>query len=184
MSIQKEKKRGFTLIEIMVALTIFTLIMTMSLGSILSVFDANQKSKSLRSVMDNLNFSLESMTRTIRFGNSYHCDSSIAPISSPRDCAGGSSAMTLMSAEGIETTYLLSNNKIYRSFDGGATREAITSNDIVITKLDFRVFGSTIYPNTNQPQVIIVVEGYVGSKLTTRSSFSLQTTVSQRKIDI
>ena len=62
---------GFTLIEIMVAVSIFSLIMVISMGSILSVFDANKKSQTLRTVMDNMNFTLEGMTRTIRFGRNY-----------------------------------------------------------------------------------------------------------------
>ena len=64
--------RGFTLVEIMVAVSVFVLVMVISSGAIISVFNANQKSKNLRSAMDNLNLTMESMTRTIRFGTKYH----------------------------------------------------------------------------------------------------------------
>ena len=49
----KIKNKGFTLIEIMVSVSIVLVIMVIVSGSILSIFTANQKSKNLRSVMDN-----------------------------------------------------------------------------------------------------------------------------------
>ena len=72
---------GFTLVELMVSVSIFAIVMFISLGSILSILDANQKSKTLRSVMDNLNSAMESMTRTVRFGINYHCGSSVFAVS-------------------------------------------------------------------------------------------------------
>ena len=46
---------GFTLVELMVSVSLFAIVMVISMGSVVSVFDANKKSQSLRTVMDNLN---------------------------------------------------------------------------------------------------------------------------------
>ena len=183
----KKTKNGFTLIELMVSLTIFTFVMVIISGAVASVFDANQKSKTLRSVMDNLNSTMESMTRTIRFGTNYHCGPELAffPKTVPLDCGGsGSSEMTVLSPSGAVVTFALSGGRITRTI--GAETLFLTSPDVNITTLAFRVYGSLPYAGTNdllQPRVIIVMAGNVGVKASTRTAFSLETTVSQKTFD-
>ncbi|HEY4505351.1 MAG TPA: prepilin-type N-terminal cleavage/methylation domain-containing protein [Candidatus Paceibacterota bacterium] len=176
---------GFTLVELIVSVSLFALIMVISMGSIVSVFDANQKSQTIRTVMDNLNFTLEVMTRSIRFGNSYHCDITQGDTTVPRDCATGASSIAIKASDGKRIIYKLTNGRIARSIDGGADY-FLTSSDVTISSLGFRVFGSPLYNNgadLYQPQVIISVSGYSGTKATTQSSFTLETTVSQRMFD-
>ena len=67
-------KKGFTLIELMTAMAIFTVIMAISMGSITGIFDANRKSRSLKTAITNLNLAVESMSKEMRFGKNYHCD--------------------------------------------------------------------------------------------------------------
>ncbi len=178
-----KKIRGFTLIELMVASSLFVVVMLMSSGAILSVFDANQKAKTLRSVMDNLNLSMESMTRTIRFGKNYHCGAG-GTLSSPLDCGGaGNTSLTVLEVSGIQTTYALSSGRILRTKNG--VNGYMTSPDVTISNLNFWVYGSNSYTSgdTLQPQVIMIVTGYVGADPSTRSYFTLQTTISQRDFD-
>lgn len=187
----KNKKAGFTLVELMVSVSVFVVIMTISMGSILSIFDANKKSQSLRTVMDNLNYTMEAMTRTIRFGTHYHCDLNpiYNPITSTHDCVSGASSIAVLAPDNTNTvTYRLSNGFIVRtntSINGGADYN-VTSSDVTITNLTFRVIGSTPYSvgqDSFQPEVIITISGYAGVKPTIRSTFSLETTVSQRMFD-
>ena len=179
------KIKGFTLVEIMVSVSVFAVVMLIASSSIFGVFDANRKSQSLRGVMDNLNFSLESMTRTIRFGTRYHCNATALPLSSTADCAGGSSSIAVLDSTGAQVVFRLNNNRIERSVNGGTSYQPVTSSDVFISSLSFRVLGSASYSSGNlfQPQVIIIVKGYSGSKSTSRTDFSLQTTVSQRVFD-
>jgi prepilin-type N-terminal cleavage/methylation domain-containing protein len=177
----KQKNKGFTLIELMVSVSIFSLVMVISMGSIVTVLDANRKSQNLRAVMDNLNSSLEGMTRTMRFGTNYHCGTT-GTLSQPLDCPGGSNSLTVLSFSGVQTTYSLSGGRIIRNDTSG--NYYVTSPNIIVQNLTFWVFGSSPYPgNLLQPRVIVLITGYSGSDLDTRSSFSLQTTISQRKID-
>ena len=177
--------KGFTLVELMVSVTIFALVVTISMGSIIAILDANRKAQTLRSVMDNLNATMESMTRTMRFGSSYHCGTSI-PLSSPYDCPTGSNSITLYDSSGAQVTYSLSGTRVVKNV--GGVNYYMTSADVVIQTLSFRVIGSYPYSggSTNdnlQPRVIIVVKGYVGSKENTKTTFSLGTMVSQRRFD-
>ena len=187
----RKNSRGFTLVELMVSVSVFVIIMVISMGSILSIFDANRKSQSLRTVMDNLNFTLETMTRTIRFGTNYHCDINYTPISSTRDCNGGASSIAVTSSGGNTVTYRLVSGANYgrivrtdSSVNSGADYN-ITSSDVTITSLTFRVVGSPLCSSGDlfQPMVIITINGNAGVKATVKSSFSLQTTVSQRMFD-
>lgn len=177
---------GFTLIEIMVSISIFSVIMLISSGSIFTVFDANRKSQTLRSVMDNLNLSLESMTRTIRFGSRYHCDiTQGGGLNTTRDCAGGATSIAVLDSLGQQVVYRLDGTRISRSINGGAY-QYITSTDVTILSLNFYVLGSSLYStvgDTIQPKVIISITGRAGTKTSSRTDFRLQTAVSQRIFD-
>src|SRR3989338_5348699 len=69
-------QRGFTLIEMIVAVALFAVVMLVSVGALLSLVGANRKAQALQSVMNNLNIALDGMVRSIRMGTSYRCASS------------------------------------------------------------------------------------------------------------
>ncbi len=187
---------GFTLIEIMVSVSIFLMIMVMSSGAILGVFESNRKSQTLRSVMDNLNLTMETMTRNIRFGSTYHCNASNfdgiedEPLQTA-DCT--SNSIVFIDSSGQYTGYQFyssggTKTMRSRSWSIGTnppSYRSIISSDVTIDKASFWVYGSNSYASGDrkQPKVVIAIDGYVGSKPTTKSSFHLETTVSQRKFD-
>lgn len=177
-----KNQRGFTLIEIMVSLSVFIIIMTVSLGSILSILDSNDKSQTKKTGMDNINFALESMSRTVRFGTNYRCGTSTTNPPAVLDCPSGGDTLSLRTAEGALVVYGLSNGRITKTING--VTSPVTSSEATITLFRVYVFNSDPLPNIGQPRVIIVVKGTVGNKVSTQSTFSLQTMVSQRKLDI
>ena len=182
----------------MVSISIFSIVMVMCMGSILTVLNSNRKSQSLRAIMDNLDYSLDSMTRNIRFGTVYHCDESVSPINSPRDCVSASSIVFTRS-DGAQVIYRLNGTHIEETVsnsligtDNGTF--SMTSPDVTIQTFSFAVSGSLPYPPSGstclsigydclQPEVIIVIKGYAGASNETQSSFSLETTVSQKTFD-
>lgn len=176
-------EKGFTLIEIMVSLSVFIIIMTVSLGSILSILNSSEKSQTKKTAMDNLNFALESMSRTIRFGTNFYCGTTASNPPGANDCAAGSTSFSVRDSNGALVVYSLSNGKIMKAVNN-ASANAVTSSEINITRLTFYVFGSTGWPDINQPRVIMSLSGTVGSKTATQSTFNLETSVSQRKLDI
>lgn len=179
----KKNNTGFTLIEIMVSLSVFIIIMTVSLGAILSILDANDKAQTRKTSMDNLNYALESMSRTIRFGTNFYCGTTSTNPPPANDCASGAASFSVRSSDGNLVVYSLSNGQIMKSVNGGATN-ALTSSEITISRVMFYVFNSTGWPDQGQPRVLISISGTVGNKVSTQSTFNLETTVSQRKLDI
>ena len=65
--------QGFSLIEMIVALGIFSIVVTTAVGSLIVVINNNQKLQAEQSIMTNLAFALDSMTREIRMGYAYVC---------------------------------------------------------------------------------------------------------------
>jgi len=176
------KQNGFTLVEMMVAVAIFSMVMVVSSGAIFGIVKANQKAETLLSVLDNVNFALESMSRNIRFGYDYHCGD-LGDLALPRDCeypAGAEAFAYFDPIEGATILYRLSGGALER-MNAGGDYIPITAPGAVVTRLNFFVEGAETQ-NLTQPRVKILLEGYAGERPDTRSSFSVQTTVSQRLI--
>lgn len=171
--------RGFTLIEIMTAVSIFAVIMTISMGSILGIFDANRRSRSLKTVMNNLNIAVESMSKEMRYGRNYHCGS--GSVTTPQNCPEGGTLMSFLSSDDEQVTYRLSGTALEKQVENGQFSPA-TAPEVVIDGLTFYTLGAGI-GNGLQPKVIVKIKGHAGQGKG-RSDFTLQTLVSQRALDI
>lgn len=185
---KKSHRGGFTLVELLVSVAIFSIVMMIAVGALLTMAEANRKAQAIKSVMNNLNFAIESLSRTIRVGTTYHCGVSGA-VNVAQNCTGGSQYFAFESASGDPNTnadqyvYRFANNRLERSTNGGGTFVAVTAPEVVIEDLRFYVVGA-IPGDTVAPKVVIVVRGYAGISSRTRSNFNLQTTVTQRLLDI
>lgn len=69
-----QTKKGFTLIEMIVVVGIFSVVMTIAMGAIFTVVSANKSAQALASVIDNLNSALDTMSRNTRFGTNFQCE--------------------------------------------------------------------------------------------------------------
>lgn len=171
--------KGFTLIEMLVAVALFTIISIISTASLLAVFSANAKEHAVKSAVDNLHFALESITREIRVGTYYDCSASPSGGTATNDCSGGTT-LGFTSSKNDFIVYRKNGTQIERSINAGAF---IKMNDATVTINDFSFYvrGSSIGDNI-QPLVTIVVEGVAGpaDSLTT---FNIQSTVTQRLPD-
>jgi prepilin-type N-terminal cleavage/methylation domain-containing protein len=195
----KKKNKGFTILELLVATTLFTVVVTSVSSSFIGIIDSYRKATAMRLVMDNLNASIESMVRGLKTGTTYHCGST-GTKTDPFDCASGLNYIAFETATGLassatdQVVYCLGGtagcsataNQIFRSTDGGSTFLAVTPTPpaVSITQLLFFVTGTT--PNDNlQPRVVIIVRGTAtGTNQKSATAFSIQTSVTQRGIDL
>lgn len=199
--VTKKNNLGFTIIEMLVALSLFTIVVTIAVGAFLSLIGASKGVQSEQSVMTTLTFVLDSMTREIRTGNNYYCNTRLVLAGSPAatttvlDCSSGSNGLSFIEA-GTSLTTGASSKRIAYYYDsssstrrtimrkvGGATPQSIVSDGIQITNAQFFVTGTARLgtgTNINQPTVTIVLEATDDTGATT----TLQTTVTQRELDI
>ena len=180
-------RRGFSLIELMVSVALFTIVMTISIGTLLALVNANQKAESLKSVINNLNFGLESMARTIRTGHLYYCTTSNIDDPLPtgtQDCSSGEKGLVLTDDKGKRVAYRLQGTVIVRATEDDPEWIPFTAPEVVVDGMLFYVTGTTPAPDDLlQPTVTISIRGHAGVKADTESEFHLETTVTQRLID-
>jgi prepilin-type N-terminal cleavage/methylation domain-containing protein len=185
---------GFTLIEMIVSLSIFTIAMLILVSALISLSEESRKARSIRVVTDNLGAATESMARSIRMGRSYNCGC-VAPLLDQHACpmtdavgSGGAECIAFLpqtapqpALESDLTIFRFdeANNRITRSLDGETTvAQQFTAPEMRIHRLKFYVNGVT--QGIDQPAVTIVVGGVSGDKAKTSTEYNLQTTISSR----
>jgi prepilin-type N-terminal cleavage/methylation domain-containing protein len=89
------KNKGFTLVEMLVVLGLFSFIMTLATSVLYSTQAVNVKLQETQAVLDNVNVSIETMVRDIRYGSVFHCMDTLPDVSGDssylarRNCAYG-----------------------------------------------------------------------------------------------
>ncbi len=193
------KERGFTLVEMIVSTGIFVIVLSASVGGLLSMVDANNKAQALRVAMDNMNFAMEEMSRHITQGRTYYCSLGVPPPLpspdsnpdtldplTPKSCPNGDDELYFLSnKENVERiSYRLLNDEIVKSTTDDIvgvvmTDVSLTNNNVLkITDLIFFVEAGEGAVD-DQPRILISVSGevLVGGETT---KFRVQTTVVQR----
>ncbi len=200
--------KGFTLIEVMVSVTLFAMVMTLSLGAILSIIDGNKKAQAINSVANNLNFAVDSMVRDIKTGYSYSCNDNQIPTpdstsvigSDKNGCSGDAqdfiSLISTISSEGPQkrgVRYSLQKDStgrgsIYKTTsDESGNSYPVTSPEVDIQKLEFIVENYNTdfaQEDIGQPRVFLYIKGTAGINPTQASDFSIQTLISQRNLNL
>jgi len=171
---------GFTLIEVLVSVSIFTMVALAAIASVIAANDLAKKTQNIRNAFDNLNFAIESMSRNIRLGSDYRCPDGAGGGSECKDL--GVSSISLTDSEDAPLAYGLSpDGKITRT-KGGVTNDLTSSQVIKINRLDFLVCKTQFCAGSTptQPRVVILIQGESLGKSSLKSKFSIQTSVSQR----
>jgi prepilin-type N-terminal cleavage/methylation domain-containing protein len=201
-----KNNHGFTIIEVMIALAIFTVIVTIGIGAVLDATSQHARTQNIRTVMDDLNFVMEDMSRNIRLGSEIRCvfpgndvpypgyvDSTTGkiltadcPTSVPPSVPFGSNKIILKSVDGAtRITYVISQTDgvVKQIGDNPIDAKSITPPEVVmdIQKSGFTVHGSAEGDQT-QPMVTIRLAGTIKFK-DGDSNFSIETTVVLRALD-
>ncbi|MFA5934232.1 MAG: type II secretion system protein [Candidatus Paceibacterota bacterium] len=195
-SYKLQVKKGFTLIETMVAVSIFTIVMTLGTGAVVNTNATYKRTQALRQALDSMSFAMEDMVRNIRLGSSFYCGQELAGQTTPntQDCSSGENTTILFDKNdsGILNRYAYTisstgiTKEIYdpNGISGGA--RSLVPSEIKINTgglSGFIVVGSPPAPSDKvQPRIIIKISG-TASYRNLKSDFNLETTVSPRLID-
>jgi len=190
---KSNNKSGFTLIELMVATSIFTVIMLAAMGSLVITSNLAKKSQALNFTMDNLSFAIESMSRSLRMGTNYHCqqDGSIStnnPLSGIV-CPQGAGAISFIPAKGSSADFVIYFRSLRNDGTGTIGRYNSVGNeysDLISENIDIqelKFFLKGVQPNDNiQPSLYIKIRGVVNIK-GEQIGFAVQTMISQRTLE-
>lgn len=185
-----QNNKGFTLVEMMVSVAIFSIVVMISLGAILTILDANRKARTLTEVMNNLNFSIEMITRSLKTGvePDYFLSDRILHVNA-----------IVLDESGFQrekTRYWRDEDQNGRGFIAQCVNTSedvncdpsqwvpITSDLVDIESFEVLVVGGGSNNDLIQPRTQIVISGTVQVNEKISSSFSLQTSVSQRRLNI
>ncbi|MEK7554694.1 MAG: prepilin-type N-terminal cleavage/methylation domain-containing protein [Patescibacteria group bacterium] len=157
--------RGFTLIELMIAMGVFVLV----IGIIANIFITSlQRQRSVVALMvanDNASLALEQMAREIRTGSGFSVDVN--------------GALHFMNAKGEAIEYRYNAHAIERRVDLG-TYFPLTSGNVTISALRF------LLPNINNalwpPRIVINAQVTFTDRFLQNAVNDFQTTVSAREI--
>lgn len=184
------KKNGFTLVELMVSMSIFMIVVLMALGALLVISNNAKKASAIQQSMDNVNFAMESMTRALRTGTNYYCISSggvTFPSSTvTSDCVNGVAIVFTPQEESRQNTAYFFDSSAHslRKCTTDAGCIDITSSNVYVENVSFFVSGTQL-PSVgeyDQPGVYIVMKGRVTSGKET-AEFAIQTMASQRSTE-
>lgn len=173
-------KRGYTLLEMIVSIGIFSVIMLAATGAYLKLIALDREARSLNELVTNLSFAVDSMARAARTGTDYKCNKT------GTNCTNGTS-FRFTDADGRQIDYELSGGRITESIDGSAV--ALTDPRITISALNFIVRGvdggtPESCGSRIQPQVIFTIQGSLATGQGDSVSFSIEGAATERLLDL
>jgi len=135
---RRKKEGGFTLVELLVAMAVFGILMSLAIGVFVSGIKAQRDLTDLMSVNNNLNLILEQMAREMRMG---YFDASqyqtLLPQINTEPCLSSISFRTMQtndpSTDGEVVTYSYVNKAIQKN------GQDITGKNVSVETLCFRV---------------------------------------------
>ncbi len=174
-----KNQKGFTLMEVMVAVSIFAIVVTVGIGSLLTINSTYRKSQIDRQAIDSLTFTLESMSREMRTAATWTASYN----------AGATNEFRFVDQDGADVIYSWVGDGLFKDYQcSGCQNQSLpnsngqpydmTPGNVKITKMSFLPLQST----NGQPYVQINVGGQVtsGKEIT---DFAFQTGVSKRTSD-
>jgi prepilin-type N-terminal cleavage/methylation domain-containing protein len=193
----KSKNSGFTLIEMLISSGLFTIIILIGIGAVLTVTSVHKKNQKLRSVIDTISFAMEDIARNARLGSAYNCGDN--GIDCTLDWSYQFSFERLdgdwdpVTGTGDEYVYRIvpSQNGSYYTLEksefglssSGSDYYQILPNEVQLyaEKSGFKVSGSPLLDGL-QPYVRIRLAGVIDYRGVV-TPFALETTISQRQVD-
>lgn len=195
------RARGFTLVEIVVSLAIFSIVAVVALGALLKIVNSNQKAQAIQSSISNLNFALDTMSRELRVGTDYYCGSfSGNTLSAPSACSGGSQISFISSNTGPNGCGLIYSYEFTGTPGNYTLEKAQQANDTCGTVNGDDIGSSAAQPypvlspdviitsyylsvsSDHYPLAFIHVIGYAGTSKQNETYFDVETAISDRNI--
>ena len=185
--------KGYTLIEIMVAVGIFFAIIAAPSGFFVGSLKGQQRALASQELLDNVSYALEYISRSLRMAKKD--DIEIKGITC-NCCPSGDRVNYEVTDQSQRIIFRNYDNKCQEFYldDGGRLKESkdgvinyLTSDDLEVVSLQFTVVGESQFDDPSlQPKVTLFLEvkGNRGSDPSLQPVIKIQTTISQRNLDV
>ncbi|TFB07963.1 prepilin-type N-terminal cleavage/methylation domain-containing protein [Candidatus Atribacteria bacterium MT.SAG.1] len=177
----KKSLTGFTLIEIMVSMTIFLIVMVSVIELFISGISAQKKSLALQTLSDSASYAIEYMSRTIRMAKKDLTGTYISAGCNFENPEGDLAKIRFLNYKKEDQWFILDNKQIKEKKDDDIGFTALTSDNFQVNKLYFELSGQC-QTDDLQSRVTIVME--IQTKEVEPQTLNIQTTISQRDLDV
>ncbi len=185
----RSPQRGFTLIEMLVSVAIFSIVMVIVAAAYLNLINLDRQARATDDVVNNLSFAIDNIERSIRTGTNYHCDNAMpGPNGTP--CV---STFNFIDSAGNHDSYILNPNThqlgecvhLFASWQCNTSIATyFTDPRINIKNVSFYVVGA-LQNDQEQPFVVFTITGtIVIDAVHAPVTFTIQSATTPRGIDI
>jgi prepilin-type N-terminal cleavage/methylation domain-containing protein len=185
---KKNGDKGFTLVELLIAISLFSVIVAVAVGGFSGMLRTQREISSLLTADSNVSLAIEQMAREMRTGSEFCVPGSTG--TSLCDCpqqdtvtgALSCNNIAFTNAEGQAVIYALQGGVLEKSIDGGATYGPVTATNVSIPYFNVLVLGNT--PGDHwSPRLTIRIGVTSKDSALVGQGLRLQTSVSSRNID-
>lgn len=161
-------KRGFTIIELLVAMTLFVVVIAATSGAFIQALRTQRATVALIAANSNAALAIEQMMRDIRTGSDFFVND-IATV-------GKGTKLTFLGANETVTYNWNSAEQSIEKSTETTIAQRLTAENVTVEKLEFKLFDDPSYP----PRITIVLRVGAKNAPSTKPFINLQTTVSAR----
>jgi len=178
----KKIKNGFTLVEILVTLAIFSTIIGITSGIFLSGLQAQRKTLFLGDLSDQTSYVLEYMSRALRMAKKeLSAPACLSQNGLNYEITRGRKGLKFINYQGICQEFFLDNTKRLKELKGGL-EEFLTSDELEIEIFNIKLAGES-GQDEDQPRVTLFLK-IKGKMPGQPPEIKIQTTISQRSPDL
>lgn len=173
-------RRGFTLLEMLVSIGIFSVLVVAAIDITLGISNAQLKTASLQAIQDNIRFGLELVTKEMRTGTDYNLSSFCAPAGSEISFTTSTGEQRIYYLDAVRKAIMRVRNSV-----NCANAIQFTAEEVSVDTLTIRLRGQTSGPNDGQPTATLSLKiSSSDPRFGGETSMNLQTTVVQRFRDL
>jgi prepilin-type N-terminal cleavage/methylation domain-containing protein len=187
---KKISNKGYTLIEILVGISVFLILIAISVNFFVSSLEMQQKALLSQRMLDNISYTIEYMSRALRMAQKDKVGSCVGVNNNYATTTTGIGGIKFLNYRGECWEFYRSAtstaNKVRNLvFANGAATSTLTSEflDVVSFKIVPSGWNSG---DTLQPRVTLFLDVKMmkGNKPELQPTIKIQTTISQRNLDI
>jgi prepilin-type N-terminal cleavage/methylation domain-containing protein len=185
----KNKRSGFTLIEMMVAIAIFAVAIGAISGILIAALRQQRQVLGTQAVLDQGSYFMEYMSRALRLArkelSAGSCLSQSGLNFEITRSGSGIKFINLLQADDCQEFFLENDQVKYRRQIGlaGENTQLLTSGALQVLQLKFYLSGGS-QSDDLQPKVTVFAEIRASSTAAVTQTTKIQTSISQRSLDV